>query len=148
MNQKHMDTISLKIHKDFRIKESHPHPQPSHPFYLWAWMLGTPLPSLGPLMGLLTHWPPRTFPASPLEVLFISCGLVAKWLGWVERGDVNWWERWVNRYTWNFNCGEQATQVLRRQAMCIVQGRAAFLAIGWLQIWGSSESSPRSFFSF
>lgn len=85
-----MDKISLQIHKGFRIKESHPPLSPVHPPQLWAWVLGTPLPSMCSLMRLLTLRPPRTFPASPLEFLLISCGLVAKWLGRAERGEANW----------------------------------------------------------
>ena len=90
MNQKHMKKISLEIHKGFRSKESHPHPQPiPFPFGsgFGSWELP---PSMDSLMGLPTHWPPSMLPDSPLEFRFISCGLVAKWLGWAKRERANW----------------------------------------------------------
>ena len=89
MNQKHMDKISLKIHKGFRTRERHPHPQPSPPSSALGLSVGNLPPSVGPLMGLLTLWPPSMLPASPLQFFLISCGLVAKGLGWAEGGKVS-----------------------------------------------------------
>lgn len=52
MNQKHMDTISLKIHKGFRIKESHPHPQSSHPLLALGLDVGNSPPHHGFIDGI------------------------------------------------------------------------------------------------
>lgn len=75
MNQKHMDKISLRT-QDFLKQEESPHSP-------WALGLGvrSSSPLCGLLVGLLTLWPPSLL-CFLLEVVLISCGLVAKWLGW------------------------------------------------------------------
>lgn len=76
MNQKHMDTISLKIHKGFRIKESHSHPQPSHPLLALGLDVGNSPPLRGFTDGiaypLATQDAPSFSPGIPPHLLWFS----------------------------------------------------------------------------
>lgn len=138
-----MDTISLKIHKGFGIKGSHPYRQPCPPPWLWAQELGTCLPP-----GLTDEAAPflatQTALSFSLEFL-LSCGLVAKWQGWAERWKVNYWERWM---TQGREAGESSAQVLRRWATCCVREGPVLTATCWLRVWDSSVSSLRCCLSF
>ena len=145
MNQKHMDKISLKIHKGFRIKESHPRPQPSRPPSALGLSVGNSPPLHGLPAGIahpLATQPAPSFSPAILPHLLWFSGQVAG-VGWEERstGEKDEWEE-------EGRCGEQASQVLRRGAMCCMLGRMVFVATGWFHIWGALESSSRCFFSF
>ena len=90
MNQKHMDKISLKIHKGFRTRERHPHPQPSPPPSAPGLSVGNSPPLYGPTDGiahpLATQHAPSFSPAILPHLLWFS-GQVAG-VGWGRKGQL------------------------------------------------------------